>query len=683
MTARSAKPHLGAQSVPSRSAPAPRAETIVLVGVMVATFGAVVAMLPGGYNPFGPIKALVLLAGAALCAIGLAIEPRMATRATSRAIAQRAAWPAFSLIAVAAIATATSIDPSQSLIGHYPEYQGLLLLLVASFVGFSAYAVSEGEVAWETVGQVAVVATLAVAVYAALQFAGFDPVAYQREFLVRRVRSTSGNASNLGVFLCLALPLVIARARSERGAWRWLAWTAAGAGAVTLAWSLSRGAWLGAAAGALAWVLAETRGSKRGTRVRVAALAAAGVIGAVVVTAMLVPSAAGRLGQLTDPTAGTPAWRVEVWTATARLVSERPVLGFGPASFRYAFPPRRTAAMQVGETGSQVLDDPHNVFASTAVSAGVVALGLLLWMLGEALVCAWHSRKDDAWPLAGPALLASLVAATVALQFHFATLDSAPLFAAVVGLAVGRGPMRATSEAEARSVRHATGRAREHPPLSPAETLARIAAAAVALVLLGGCVAAAGLTVADRRLAGGYGLVGEGAPWPQTRAEFSAAQELAPWEPAMVWALGRGATQWMSATQDASAFGDATASMRSADQLLPLDPLVSAQTADAYVVGGLLQGSRPALAQALAAATRACALDPQNGYRWGTKGVALGALGQTADAIVALKRAVSYSPNDRQAWENLARMYDRTGATAEASDARAQAAKASVQTAGN
>ena len=142
----------------------------------------------------------------------------------------------------------------------------------------------------------------------------------------------------------------------------------------------------------------------------------------------------------------------------------------------------------------------------------------------------------------------------------------------------------------------------------------------------------------------------------------------------MVWALGRGATQWMSATQDASAFGDATAGMQTASRLLPLDPLVAAQTSDAYLVGGLIEGSRPALQSALAAAEHASALDPQNGYRWETRGVALGALGETQSAISALTRAVQYSPGDSQAWENLARMYDRTGQAGEAAAARAKAA---------
>jgi O-antigen ligase len=672
MTVGRAKSKAPVQSVRPRSLPATMGEALLLAGVTVAAFGTAVAMLPGGYNPFGPIKSLVLILGAALCAVGFVLTPQVAVSAIRRARTQRSTWSALGLVGMACVATATSMDASQSLVGHYPEYQGLLLLLLAAFVGFSAYSLGEKASAWETIGRVAVVVTIVVAVYATLQFAGVDPVSYQREFMVRRVRSTLGNASNLGVFLCLALPIVVARARAERGSWRWLAWAATASGAVMLAWSLSRGAWLGALMGALAWGLAESRAWKRASRVRIAALAVAAAVTAVVLLALLVPSAAGRLTALADPSAGTPGWRLEVWTATARLVAERPLLGFGPASFRYAFPPRRTASMLAGESGAQVLDDPHNLFASTAVSAGVVALALLLWLLGEACLAAWRSREDAAWPLAGPALLASLVAATVALQFHFATLDSAPLFAAVVGLALGRAPLAA-------SVTARDERAGEAAASGRADRFARAIAAILALALAAGCVAAAGLALADRRLAIGYGLVGQSAPWPQARAEFSAARDLAPWEPAMVWALGRGATQWMSATQDAGSFADASQSMDVAGRLLPADPLVAAQSAEALVVGALLQGSRPTLERALLASEHATALDPQNGYRWETRGVALGALGETQQAIDALELAVEYAPDDAQAWENLARMYDRSGDAEEAARARAQAAAAKAR----
>jgi tetratricopeptide (TPR) repeat protein len=623
--------------------------------------------LPGGYNPFGPTKALVLLAGCVLLGAGLAVSPELAITASSGVARSRGRWAALALLGVAALATMMSIAPYQSLTGLYPEYQGLLLLLASAFAGFGASALADDDATWRLVGRAAVVALLVVAAYALLQFAGLDPVSYQREFVLRRVRSTLGNASNLGVFVCLALPLAIAYARaSERGAWPLLAWAGVAAGALTLALSLSRGAWLGALAGTAAWLLAEGRSWDRQRRLRTAAIAAVVALVAALLLALAVPSAGSRLGSLVDASGGTARWRMEVWSATARLVAERPVLGFGPSTFRYAFPPRRTASMMAGETGTQALDDPHNLLASAAVSAGIAGLIALLWLLAEALLAAWRlGARDDRWPHAGPALLAGLAAGLTALQFHFVTLDSAPLLAVLIGLAIGRAtPAPAPA------------------PSPRARLLARSLAAATTAVCLLGVAFALSLVLADRNVATGFSLVAEKAPWAEIDGHMDSARGAASWEPAMHWALGRAATQWMSATGETDAFGDDGAlSMTIARTRLPLDPLVAAQAAELYLVYGLNAKDRSALEQALAAATRACELDPENGYRWDTRGTVLAALGQTQAAVAAYQRAVRFAPADTQAWANLARMYERLGDRAAAEQARQQAARAGASAA--
>jgi hypothetical protein len=656
MNARSSRSRSVSGRPAAPTGPAGAGERLVIWGVIVATFGVAVAMLPGGYSPFGPIKALVLLCGAACVAAGFAREPALARGALARVAAQRAAWPALALVGLAVLASFTSIDPSQSLLGHYPEYQGLLLLLCAAFVALGAYSLAEKDGAWRAIGRAACVALLLVAAYGLLQFANLDPVAYERAMVVRRVRSTLGNASNLGVFLCLVLPLALARARSESGAWRWVAWAGPVAGALTLALSLSRGAWVGALAGALAWLLWEGRDWDGRARLQAAAIALAAAVAALALTAALVPNAAGRLGALLDPTTGTAGWRTEVWTATTRLTAERPLLGFGPATFRYAFPPRRTASMMAGETGVQALDDPHNLFASAAVSAGVFALLALAWLLAETAVAAWRLPRDDGEPLAGAALLAALAAGVVALQFHFATLDSAPLLAIVIALALGRTPVPA-------------------PAASAAGLRAtRVSAAVLAAAFAACALLAAGLVVADRQIASGYAAVNAGRPWAQARDPFVVATRLAPWEPATRWALGRGASLALSSGTGADAFSDAAAAMSAANAALPLDPLVAAQYGDVYLVAGVKAHDAAKLEQALPLIDRSIALDPQNGYRWAARGMALAGLGRLAESVADLERAVQYAPNDTAAWAALATIYERTGQPQKAATARQRSA---------
>jgi tetratricopeptide (TPR) repeat protein len=497
-----------------------------------------------------------------------------------------------------------------------------------------------------------------VSCYALLQYFGVDPVPSLLEFTVRRVRSTLGNASNLGVFLVLTLPLVIARAREERNAWRWVSWAAAATGVIVLALSLSRGAWAGAAAGAIVWLIADGRRWDRRTRTRVALAAVAGAITLMTAVVVLVPSAGARMAELSDPTTGTAGWRTEVWSISTRMVADRPILGFGPGSFRYAFPQYRTAATMAGENGSQVLEDPHNIFISAAVATGVPGLLAFIALLFAVLTAAWRIEGGTGpdRSLSGSALTAALAGGLVALQFHFLTLDTAPLLATLAGFAL------------------ALAKPRSRHPGKPAPAPAiRWLAAALSAVLALGALATGGLVLADYSMASGFALADAGSPWPVARAEFERARALAPWEPAIEWALGRAATQVISSTGDTSAFPDAESAMLSASLRLPADPLVVAQTAEAYLVAGLASKDRADLESALSLAERAIALDPQNGYRWEAKGTALAALGETQAAIGAFRTAVQYAPDDRQAWANLARVYERVGDAVGRADAQRHA----------
>jgi len=632
---------------------------LLAVGVIVSTFGVAVTMLPGAYNPFGPAKAVALLLGCTCVAAGLLLAPDLATRALRRSLAQRGAWAGWALIAVTMLATFTSLDPSQSLVGHYPEYQGLLLLLASALVGFGVYALAETERAWRLFGRAAVVATFVVAGYAALQFAGADPVAYERIFVVRRVRSTLGNASNLGVWLCLALPMLVARARAEKGPWRWASLLAVAFGAIVLAWSLSRGAWLGALAGTCAWLIAEGRRWERARRVRTAVVALASVAVVFALVIALVPAAGGRLSGLLDPSSGTPGWRAEVWAASTRLVAIRPLLGYGPGSFRYAFPPIRTAAMQVGETGTQALDDPHNLLVSAAVSAGVAGLLALAWLLAEGALAAWRLGGGDERGPVGPALAVSIVAGAVALQFHFATIDTAPLLAAVIGCALAGA---------------SGGEPAVAPPTPRARAAARAATGLLVALLAAATVLAGGLALADRQVAASYSAVSAERPWSEARTHFARAEGLASWEPAMTWAGGRAATEAMTRTASSDSFTDAGTWMSATVARLPLDPLAWAQLGDVYLIGGLVGKDSARLDEALPVIEHAIALDPQNGYRWAAKATALAALGRTGPATEAYLRAVQYAPNDAQAWAGLASMYERAGQAEKAAEARERGA---------
>lgn len=304
--------------------------TVLETGVLLGGLGVCLAVQSASFNPFGPIKALTVALGVTLVFLGFALDPARVVRGLARLGRVRAslAVPAFLLVGV--LATATSLDAEQSIVGHYPEYQGLLLVLAAASLGLGAAVLADEAGPWGRFKRFAALATAVVSAIAVIQVFGAGG-----RIDLSRAASTTGNASNLGVFLCLTLPFVLAAARSERSAlWRVMAWVGLAIGMLGLVLTLSRGAWLGAGAAIIAWLLLEGRGWS--SRVRVRAWVAIGVVVAILLVAVLslVPHAGSRVMEaLRSPSKGTLGWRAETWRITAGLVAERPLLGFGPAFF--------------------------------------------------------------------------------------------------------------------------------------------------------------------------------------------------------------------------------------------------------------------------------------------------------------------------------------------------------------
>lgn len=631
---------------------------LLLAGVVLAVFGTPVAMLPGGYSAFGPVKLLALLAGVLLIAAGLTLAPEPAARAATRVLRTQAAWPGLALVALAVLATATSAHPLRSLTGAYPEYRGLLLLLASAVAGFGSFALSRNERFARVLTRSAVIALALVCAYALAQAFGLDPVRYGTDYIVRRVRSTLGNGSSLGVFLLMATPLAVAAARRETGTWRTAAWATSAAGLVTLALTLSRGAWFGALVALCVWLLAEGRTWEPARRRRIIALATACAVTAVALTTLAVPNASSRLAALANPTSGTVGWRLAVWPKAAQLAAQRPLLGYGPASFAAAFTPQRTAAMVGGEGDSQVLDDPHNILLSAALGGGALAAIALVTLLGAAIASPWKSGGSSVVDLA--LLSAALAGGLSALSFHFMTLDTAPLMAVLIGATVGSyEPVP------------------EREP-APRRRLAQLTGVAIALCAALGCVAAFGLLVADRDIGVAFALPAT-ADMARTDALFSSASRLAPWEPAVDWARMRVLSRRCSATRDPAAAAAIPAAAQSTLTRLAGDPLATAQAAEAYLVASQVTRSEDLLERARATADLAIGLDPENGNRWGIKGAVALASGDLRDAREAYERAVRYSPGDASLWNSLEYVYRVTGDASLAATARRRAAELPTQ----
>jgi len=336
------------------------------------------AFMPEAWNSFAPVKAdlfrVLAIAQLALFARGMA------------AIRLRGASPALVPAAAVVIASAVAIPvtPAREMVPLLDGVLGaglFLVLLLGRNPGLSGRMLAAGAGA----------AGLA-ACYGLAQFAGFDLFEMRGSFALGAPPSTYGNPLFLADGLAAALPVALAGIAVGGSRLR----TAALILAVFLSGGLlvtqARGAWLGAAAGTtvlVAWLLARRRSAVRAGLPWIAGLAAAALL---LAAALSIPgplnpggmSAGKSAASLLSPLGGGFRGRFLLWQATALLVRERPLGGWGAGEFprRYGdyqgklMTEARFAGLEYHSTGHA-----HQDALQLAAERGIVGLGLMIWLV--------------------------------------------------------------------------------------------------------------------------------------------------------------------------------------------------------------------------------------------------------------------------------------------------------------
>lgn len=640
----------------------------LLAGVLLAFAGVPLAMNPWGYNPFGPPKAFLLSLAALLVSIGFVLDPAPVWAAGKRLQDSSIGQASIVLGGLFVVATATSVDVRQSIVGSYPEYQGVLALAGYCLIAIAAAVLSLDAQDRRWLGRSAAVALFIVSAYAIIQRLGLDPMHYRSERpIIERVSSTLGNASNLGVYLLLAVPLVALQLKTEtRRLWTAMAFAACVGGALSLVWSYSRGAWL--AALVIAGLLATLRVTRGGSRERLRWVAASvGVaVAAVVVGAMIWPAGLSRARSVLDPTRGTARWRVLVWRSSARMVLNRPLTGWGPATFRLAYPPFRARENVDGKAEVKSVDHAHNIVVNAAAVAGAPAGAVLLTLVG---LTGWAAgsvlrRPEATWDTAAAA---SFVGATVALQFHFLTLDTGALYFAVIAVVAAR-----SNDPPAPQPHGWKRRTPSEPSLETAgQPLARwLPGSAIVSVTLLACMASLGLLVADGAVAAGFEAVHRRSAWAEVEASLLKARRVAPWEPAFEWAVGQAARESLQGGFDPQALSAGERAMLEARRRTPLDVRAALQHADLVLTAALRTGDRDQFRRALGLYRSACAEDPHSALPWIGMGSASAGLGDLDTAIAHYRKAIDLAPRAEEAWSNLGVVCEAAGLAADARKAR-------------
>jgi O-antigen ligase len=339
-----------------------------------------------------------------------------------------------------AISTALSSNPTLSFYGTRWRQFGALAQAAVLIFAWALYAQTRRI---ETVLRFVSAGGALTALYGIAQYLGWDPIlpaaAYhigEGIWTIVRPPSTLGYVSYFAtwllfvVFFSLALPGRLAK-------------VCAVASLIAMLLTGSRAAFLGLAAGGVVWCGMRTRFPWR--------QAAGWMAGALVAVMVLYLSPVGQ------PLRGRARWFAEdpwggarplLWRDSLRMGLMRPLAGYGPETFRAAFPHYESVALARAYPDF-AHESSHNIFLDALVGQGIAGVLLLGAWCAMGFGAAWKIRgkhRELAACLAG-----ALAAGVVSQQFTVFTIPTAVIFFTTIALA--RGLADACEDVSAHAVR--------------------------------------------------------------------------------------------------------------------------------------------------------------------------------------------------------------------------------------
>ncbi|MCL4500179.1 MAG: O-antigen ligase family protein [Chloroflexi bacterium] len=220
--------------------------------------------------------------------------------------------------------------------------------------------------------------------------------------------------------------------------------------AINLITSLVRGAWIATGVMLFGIFLFLVIGTIT-KHVRKGALIGVGVTVAVIVLICGVVSASSeklgdpnlnvinRLQSVTKLGEGSVASRIEIWKAAANIVKARPVLGWGPDTFRLASERYETAKYVQTGAGKTVSDNAHDYILQLAAGPGVPALVFFLILTVSIMIMgsvAVFRRQDDGF-IIQLAFLSAAVGYFIHLLAGVSVIGSTSIFWVILGALAG------------------------------------------------------------------------------------------------------------------------------------------------------------------------------------------------------------------------------------------------------
>ncbi|MEW5705922.1 MAG: O-antigen ligase family protein [Actinomycetota bacterium] len=567
--------------------------------------------------------------------------------------------PLIAFFFVAVLSSLQSIHPLTSILGQYGRWEGLLTISCYLILYLTAHKLAERKELLNSLHLSLLASSLTISTIAIIEhfwtnpfllFAKtYCPVEFSQPNAYDTSRSiaTFGNATFLAAYLAIVLPIIFSYSMfmGKTARLRVLSYLSLFFTLISLLLTLGRAAWLGAFAGIvlilwLSWSRAK-RFYKHATAVAI-----------IFALAFAIMSMAGYAHPLKDRFAsifkveGSTLTRIQIWRSSLPLISENPLLGSGPDTFKYVFGKYKPEGW-VQHLSDPQIDRAHSDILQTTITQGILGLLVYLWLsilifwLGIKKAKPWKN-SDEFWIVAG--MLGSAFAYITQLQFNFSHFSTAPLFWIILGIVTR---LLFTSS---NSKIIATGISRRQRP------------AAIALISIMIVVLATWSILpleADIHFERGRSLEAKG-KLKDAITEYTLATTINGYEPIYKVSLAKALIQSGIKIKNKESIDLGSQVFSQAKQLNPLDEHIYFSEGDAYLNAGR-SGWPSFFEKSIESLYRGLELNPVMVDAYIDIGIAYAYLRNYDEAINAWNDALAIEPNNDKVYFNLGWVYEQKG----------------------
>ncbi len=570
----------------------------------------------------------------------------------------------FAFVTISFISTLFSISPATAFFGKYRRFEGSFTFLLYATLTFIFLQIFKKEEQIKTLFTVGLGAGVLSSFYGILQYFQKDPLEWgQLPFEAGRAFSTMGNPALYGGLLTLFFPLSIALTLASKDSIKTTLYaTSTFLIFFALGVTFNRSGWLASVVALLlllfflflaSWKKKLSREPLYNYLFLLLLLFA--ILGIIQYQSSHNPSAPmnvlQRAATLTSLEEGTFAHRIEIWRAAWHSMLKRPILGWGPDTFRLVsriFQTRKYTSI----TPNVVADNVHNFLLQVGSGTGFTGLLTLILFLGSVLYQALRlilnppeiKPEEESRYLLNLGILLAGVAYFINLLFNVSIVGSSLIFWFMIASVL-------TQSDKAKTI--------SLPPKIKTSSLALFALVGV------GFLSATGIYVSLAHYLADYYVV-EGARWQSVdplKAEqnYLLAVNLNPYNERYPSELGKFYLSRAQASQSKEEYEKAEKWLKRAVEVSPYETDSLIFLADFYRIRGVNTKNQNDLKKSLQYAERALKICPYLYSGYLEKGLVYQTEGKWRLAAQNLSRTVDLYPGYALGWQQLGFVYEKSG----------------------